>query len=171
VTTSLDSAVPASRYEPPRFWRAYLALGTFWWLVLLIPPLSRHELLRGWHTAPVLPGSSHGELSPTPADVLWGVVRVLAVTSVMCGLFRKMYRASPRVRWLSAALCSPLGCSLFALTTGRRGIDIAVINATVGVFVYFAHAWYVLIPMTALTAITLVDLERRASWLDGARSR
>lgn len=132
-------------------------LGAAWWFALLIPELSRQELLGGWSSnAPLLNESQRpaGSL----VDLLWGFSRVVAVVAVACVVFDRLRRRWPKRTWLLAAGCYWAGTTVYAATLFRLGWDKLPAYLLMGPFVYFAFAWYITVPVTALTALALIEL-------------
>ena len=119
-----------------------VALSIAWWLALLVPEASQSMLLTG-----------------TTLGVVWGFVRVVAIVSTGCLLFRRWRRAWSGLTWLTPLVCFWSGSALFALSSDAPDLPWSVSVAIVGPPVFAVLAWYVVIPMTTLTALVLVGLD------------
>ncbi len=146
-----------------------LALGALWWLVLFIPEASREELLRGG--ALVRPVLNIDSLPPAPSvpALLWGFVRVVPIVFGACLLFRRLQRRWPKWILVSAFACLWGGCAVFAMTVVPSSEQLSFL--LIAPLAFIAFAWYVVVPMTGLTALTLARLEEtdptaRAWWAD-----
>lgn len=122
-----------------------VGLGIVWWTVLLIPEHSRPFLLN--HELPGL---------------AFAFLRVVCIVSAACLFFRFAYRRRPRLSALTAMACLWGGAAAF-LVTGSGDISSReeVLDAFVALpWLFIALAWYVVLPMTALTAVVLARAER-----------
>jgi hypothetical protein len=121
-----------------------VALGIIWWGVLLIPEYSRPYLLNQ-----ALPGKALAGL------------RVVGIVSVACLLFRLAHGRRPRLSALTALLCLWGGAAAFLLTGPWDLTPNELVHACVRYpLLFIASAWYVVLPMTALTAVVLARAER-----------
>jgi hypothetical protein len=124
-----------------------LALGLAWWVALLIPEDSRRFLVQGtWLTRG------------------WAFARVVGIVTVACMFFRYCFRRYwPGLSPLAAIACWFGGSAAFLATDPEWNCSIenAAAAVVVGPALFLLFAWFVVVPMTALTALVLAGLERR----------
>lgn len=144
-TTS--SAAPAEPLQRVRWLDRALdvALGIAWWGVLLVHQFSRAFLL-----------------NHEPLGVAFTLLRVVGIVSLACLFFRFAYRRRPRLSALTAIACLWSGAAAFLATGGDEiSSPEEVLDAFVVLpWMFIASAWYVVLPMTALTALVLRGAER-----------
>ncbi len=154
MATSNPYAAPAVDTElaperPP--WLLTLVsvgLGIVWWFALLLPEASRGLLLEG-----------------TTLSQAWGFARVVGIVGAACHSYGRMRRAWPKVSWLSALVCLWGGSAVFAAsmagTTWEGDPSMLPLMVVLGPPFFVLMAWYVVLPMTAVTAFMLSLFQRR----------
>lgn len=144
-------AVPGPDRKPWLDLALNAALGVAWWIALFIPEGSREILLEG----------SIPEMS-------WAFARVVGIVTVACALFRHAYRRWPRLAPLAAPAYLWGGCAAYLATELWRATEDfggGVVAVVLGPLVFMVLACFVVLPMTVLTAVLLVKLERGQSTL------
>lgn len=146
-TTQLNGSADASDAKPWLSLALRLGLGVAWWVALLLPEISREILMQGSLT-----------------DVTWGFVRVVGLVAVACVVFGFVHRHRPGISPLVALICLWVGSLAFAATMPPV-TEPLLDNVAVLVFmappVFIAEAWFVALPMTAVTAVMVARNNRQ----------
>lgn len=150
--TDVDEAAPRARWELPVLCGG---LGVAWWFALLIPEASRSFLLRNEALGnPFISVDTLPFALSSPLVLLWGFIRVVGIVSGACGLYVMLHRRFRKLRWLTALTCLWAGSGLFALSTAPLGFE-SLLVSIVAPALFIVFAWYVVLPMTVLTALVL----------------
>jgi hypothetical protein len=140
-----------------RYAMGSLVIAVAWWAALLVPDVSR-DFLIGSDTQLFFLDASQ---SSQPVLKLIAFVRVVVIVWTACLSFRRLRRAWPKLTWLTAASLLYAGSALFVLTAMPRfELEQVVTLAVIGPPMFVVFAWYVVLPMTVLTALALARLDR-----------